>query len=298
MKVAVIGAGLMGHGLALVFARGGHAVSITDASTDILHGVKRRIEEGLKSLDHDVSAIDRVQTAATIEAAVTGAEFVVEAAPEKLPLKQQLFAQIESAAPADAILASNTSVIPITKIMDKVKHKHRTIGTHWWNPPHVVPLVEVVQTRETSPDTVEKTMALMRQLGKVPVHVKRDVPGFVGNRLQQALWREAISLVEHGVCDAETVDLVVKNSFGLRLAVLGPLENADLVGTDLTLDIHKQVLSDLEASPKPSPLLEDLVNSGRLGFKSNHGFYPWTEDTKAALRTRLLIHLKNAVSRR
>jgi 3-hydroxybutyryl-CoA dehydrogenase len=291
VKVAIIGAGLMGHGLALVFAEGGHEVLITDTFPEILKTAKTRIAETLKTLGRDETAIVQVATVPTLEAAVVSADFIVEAAPEKLDLKQDLFAQIERAAKPNAILASNTSVIPITQIMAKVKTKHRAIGTHWWNPPYLVPLVEVIQTADTSLDTVNATMALMHQLGKVPVHVKKDVPGFVGNRLQHALWREAISLVENGVCDAETVDLVVKNSFGRRLSVLGPLENADLVGTDLTLDIHTQVLYDLENSPRASPYLERLVRDGNLGFKSNHGFKPWTEEKKTALRALVLQHL-------
>jgi 3-hydroxybutyryl-CoA dehydrogenase len=292
VKVAIIGAGLMGHGLALVLAEGGHNVLITDAFPETLRTVKIRVAETLKFLDRDVTAVERIHTSASLEAAVSDAEFVVEAAPEKLELKQQLFEQIESASPQSAILASNTSVMPITQIMARVKHKHRAVGTHWWNPPYLVPLVEVIQTADTSIETVNQTMTLMRQLGKVPVHVKKDVPGFVGNRLQQALWREAISLVENGVCDAETVDLVVKNSFGRRLSVLGPLENADLVGTDLTLDIHRQVLFDLEDSKAPSPYLETLVREGNLGFKSNQGFKPWTDEKKNALRVAVLQHLK------
>jgi 3-hydroxybutyryl-CoA dehydrogenase len=292
VKVAVIGAGLMGHGLALVFAEGGHNVRITDTFTETLRTVKSRVTETLKSLDRNTSVIEHIETVATLQDAVADADFIIEAAPEKLELKQRLFDQIESAARSDAILATNTSVIPITQIMASVKTKHRAIGTHWWNPPYIVPLVEVIQTADTSVDVIEATMALMRQLGKVPVHVKKDVPGFVGNRMQHALWREAISLVENGVCDAETVDLVVKNSFGRRLAVLGPLENADLVGTDLTLDIHNAVLSHLEDSHIPSSYLKGLVRDGNLGFKSNQGFKSWTNEKKDALRELVLQHLK------
>ena len=291
VKVAVIGAGLMGHGLALAFAEGGHEVLITDAIPETLLTVKTRITETLQTLGRDAKIVAHVATTPTLEAAVANAAFIVEAAPEKLELKQDLFSRIEAAAKPDAILASNTSVIPISQIMARVKTKHRTIGTHWWNPPYLVPLVEVIQTADTSQQIVDATMALMRQLGKIPVHVKKDVPGFVGNRLQHALWREAISLVENGVCDAETVDLVVKNSFGRRLSVLGPLENADLVGTDLTLDIHNQVLCDLENSPRPSPYLEGLVRDGNLGFKSNQGFRSWTDEKKSALRALVLQHL-------
>lgn len=291
MKIAIIGAGLMGHGLALVFAEGGHDVLLTDTYDETLRTVKARIVDTLKTLGRDDAVVSSITTVPTLEAAVANADFIVEAAPEKLELKQGLFARIEAAATPVAILATNTSVIPITQIMARVKSKHRAIGTHWWNPPFLVPLVEVIQTAETSAEVVASTMALMRQLGKVPVHVKKDVPGFVGNRMQAALWREAISLVENGVCDAETVDLVVKNSFGRRLSVLGPLENADLIGTDLTLDIHKQVLHNLENSQHPSPYLEGLVRDGNLGFKSNQGFKPWTDEKKTALRALVLQHL-------
>jgi 3-hydroxybutyryl-CoA dehydrogenase len=291
-RVAVIGAGLMGHGLALVFAEAGHSVNITDAAGDALKTVHERIATTLTSLERPVNAVQNVTAVGDLRDAVAEADFIVEAAPEKLELKQNLFSDVEKWVAPEAILASNTSVIPITKVMAKVRNKSRALGTHWWNPPYLVPLVEVIQTADTSSAVVAHTMALMRQLGKLPVHVKKDVPGFVGNRLQHALWREAISLVENGVCDAETVDLVVKNSFGRRLAVLGPLENADLVGTDLTLAIHSQVLSDLEDSKRPSPYLERLVQQGNLGFKSNQGFKPWTDGKKHALRELVLQHLK------
>ncbi len=192
---------------------------------------------------------------------------MVEAVLEDLPLKQKLFAEIEKHVRPDTILASNTSVIPITKIMKGLKRRERALGTHWWNPPFLVPLVEVIETQWTAPQAVDFTMKLHAAAGKKPAHVKKDVPGFIGNRLQHALWREAIALVEQGICDAETVDNVIKAAFGRRLAVLGPLENADMVGTDLTLAIHKTVLPDIDSRPGPSPYLKKLVKDGKLGFK-------------------------------
>ena len=290
-KIAIIGAGLMGHGLALVFARGGHEVVVTDALAEARASVKSRVAATLLAMGDDAAAVDRITVADTLPHAVRDADIVIEAAPEKLALKQDLFAQLEAAARPDALLASNTSVIPIGQIAARVASKHRVLGTHWWNPPYLVPLVEVIETIGTAPETVQRMMALLVGLGKTPVHVRRDVPGFVGNRLQHALWREAIALVEEGVCDAETVDLVVKSSFGRRLAVLGPLENADLVGTDLTLDIHRQVLPFLNHRPGPSPYLEALNAEGKLGFKTNSGFRHWTEDEKKALRAKVLDHL-------
>jgi 3-hydroxybutyryl-CoA dehydrogenase len=290
-RVAIIGAGLMGHGLALVFASAGHAVSITDPVAQSRDTVKERVAATLKSLDRDESAVAHITVAHALAEAVADADVVIEAAPEKLALKQEIFAELEAAARPDAVLASNTSVIPIGQIAARVSSRHRVLGTHWWNPPYLVPLVEVIQTDGTSPQTVAAMMDLLNRLGKTPVHVKKDVPGFVGNRLQHALWREAIALVADGVCDAQTVDLVVKNSFGRRLAVLGPLENADLVGTDLTLDIHENVLPHLDRTPGPSPYLKALVAEGKLGFKSNVGFREWDEAEKTAVRARVLEHL-------
>jgi 3-hydroxybutyryl-CoA dehydrogenase len=175
-----------------------------------------------------------------------------------------------------------------------LRNRARALGTHWWNPPFLVPLVEVIGTEWTAPTAIDQTMKLHSAVGKTPVHVKKDVPGFVGNRLQHALWREAISLVEHGICDAETVDTVIKAAFGRRLAVLGPLENADLVGTDLTLAIHKTVLPAIDSTPGASPYLEKLVAGGKLGFKSGEGFRKWTPEQQAALRAKVMQHLKKA----
>jgi 3-hydroxybutyryl-CoA dehydrogenase len=219
---------------------------------------------------------------------------VVEAVSEDLPLKQGLFGEIEKHVRPDTILASNTSVIPITKIMEGLRDRSRALGTHWWNPPFLVPLVEVIGTQWTSQNAIDWTMKLHADAGKKPAHVKKDVPGFIGNRLQHALWREAIALVEHGICDAETVDAVIKAAFGRRLAVLGPLENADLVGTDLTLAIHKTVLPSIDSRPGPSPYLENLVAKGKLGFKSGEGFRKWTPEQQAALRSKVLQHLKKS----
>jgi len=265
----------MGHGIALVMARAGHRVDIHDPDLESRKTLVERVTASLKAMNTTGDQISRalglVWPVDTLAEAVADADFVIEAAPEKLPLKQQIFAQIEAHAPKTAILASNTSVIPITKIMANLNDKHRALGTHWWNPPHMIPLVEVIKTEWTD---------------------EKDVPGFIGNRLQHALWREAISLVENGICDAEAVDTVIKSSFGRRLAVLGPLENADLVGTDLTLDIHNNVLFDLESRQGPSPYLEHLTQDGRLGMKSGRGFRDWTEQEADAVRAKVARHLQ------
>jgi 3-hydroxybutyryl-CoA dehydrogenase len=293
-RIAVIGAGLMGHGIAQVFALAGHEVTITDAHKPMLDSALNRISANLRDLGDDEKAASRVKPIADLADCVREADYVVEAILEDMPLKQKTFAEIEQHVRPDTILASNTSVMPITEIMQGLKHRERALGTHWWNPPFLVPLVEVIGTRWTSQAAIDFTMKLHDDAGKQPAHVKKDVPGFIGNRLQHALWREAVSLVERGICDAETVDKVIKAAFGRRLAVLGPLENADLVGTDLTLAIHKTVLPDIDHRPGPSPYLERLVAEGKLGFKSGEGFRKWSADEQAALRSKVLQHLKKA----
>jgi 3-hydroxybutyryl-CoA dehydrogenase len=290
--MAVIGAGLMGAGIALVFAAAGHRVALFDPIAEARATALPRIRDNLKAVGLDPAAAAWVTLHAQLATAVADADFVIEAAPEDLALKQALFAEIEDAAKPAAVLASNTSVIPITAIMQRLRNKARALGTHWWNPPYLVPLVEVIRTADTSDAAVGLTLKLLASVGKTAVEVKKDVPGFIGNRLQHALWREAVALVADGVCDAKTVDDVVKASFGTRLAVLGPLENADLVGTDLTRSIHNYVLPALDRSTAASPYLDRLVEHGRLGFKSGEGFRKWTPEQQAALRERVTNHLR------
>ena len=294
--IAVIGAGLMGHGIALTFARAGHHVVVTDPVSEMLASCPDRIAESLTllgAMEDEISAtLGRLSLTNTMADAVKTADFVFEAAPEKLELKKQIFAEIEAHAPEDAILASNTSVIQISKIMEDLRGRHRALGTHWWNPPHMIPLVEVVKTKWADPELAQRMFDLLAQSGKTPAMVEKDVPGFIGNRLQHALWREAISLVENGICDAETVDNVVKASFGRRLAVLGPLENADLVGLELTQDIHKQVLFDLETSGEPSPYLQQMRDAGRSGMAAGTGLRDWEAGDLEKTKARVADHLR------
>lgn len=291
--IAVIGAGLMGHGIAQVFALAGHPVRVYDAHKPALDTLRSRIRANLGQLGLPVASEERVDGFADLAEALNGAAIVFEAAPEKLDLKRAIFADLVRLASPDATLASNTSVIPIGEIARGLETRERILGTHWWNPPFLVPLVEVVGTLDTAPAAIASMIALLTSVGKTPVHVARDVPGFVGNRLQHALWREAIAIVAEGIADAETVDTVVKTSFGRRLAVLGPLENADLVGTQLTLDIHNVVLRHLDRSPNPSPYLSKLVQDGRLGMMSGQGFRQWSPDEAQALRQRVFSYLKD-----
>lgn len=291
-KIAVVGAGLMGHGIAQVFAVHGHDVRITDIAPSVLETVPARIRRNLDELGQDPSAIDRVTLCTDLPGTVAGADLVIEAVREDLEVKRALFAAIEPLVSAETVLATNTSVIPVTPIMEGLAHRARSLATHWWNPPFLVPLVEIIGTPWTDPALIERMLTLHRALGQTPVHVKKDVSGSIGNRLQMALWREALHLVETGVCDAETVDAVVKASFGRRLAVLGPIENADLIGLDLTRSIHKTLFPTLDARPHASPLLDAKLAEGKSGMAVGEGLRRWTKDEAEAARKRLAAHLK------
>src|SRR5262245_30284768 len=205
LKIGVVGAGLMGHGIAYLLAAAGHAVGIYEPSAEWRASLPARLRAAHDLLGDDDSLMSRIAVHAQMAPAMQDARFVFEAAPEKVPLKQQIFAELERLTAPDTILASNSSAIPTTAIGANLRHRERVVGTHFWNPPHLVPLVEVIQNEKTSAETVQKTMELLRDAGRRPVHVKKDIPGFVGNRLQHALKREAIALVVSGVCDADTI---------------------------------------------------------------------------------------------
>ncbi|MBI5441942.1 MAG: 3-hydroxyacyl-CoA dehydrogenase family protein [Deltaproteobacteria bacterium] len=289
----------MGHGIAQLFAYAGCRVTLTDVSPEALAAAPERIRaslqrmaaQGLADARKIEPALARVRTAAELAEGTRGAEFVIEAASENLALKQELFRRLDQLCPPETVLATNTSVISITEIAALASRQERIVGTHFWNPPTLVPLVEVVPGDRTSPEVVERAFELLASAGKHPVRVTRDVPGFVGNRLQHALWREAISIVERGIADADVVDEVVKYGFGMRLSALGPLENAELVGLDLTLAIHDYLLKHLESSPAPSPLLVERVAEGKLGFKSGAGLREWTPEAVERVRSGLEDHL-------
>jgi len=298
-KITILGAGMMGPGLAQIFAVKGYDVTIWARRPEVLPEAIEKIRASLALMaDNGIGrkediepAIKQIKTTSDFEEAVVEAHFVEEAIGEDLSLKQDFFQRMDTLCSEDAILATNTSVISITEIAAKSKRRERIVGTHFWNPPHLIPLVEVIKAAETSADVMDKTMALMAAVGKHPVMVKKDVPGFLANRLQHALWREAISIVENGIAGPAEVDEAVKNSFGLRLPVLGPMENADMAGLDLTLAIHNYVLKHIESSPGPSPILKEKVAEGALGLKTGRGFQEWPQERADELRQGLVNHL-------
>jgi len=286
-KIGVIGGGLMGHGIAYLLAAAGHNIGVFEPEANVRASMPARLHAIADLLGDDSALLQRIEAHGQLAAAVKDAAFVFEAAPEKLPLKQRIFAELEGAVAADTILASNSSAIPSTEIGRALTHRERVIGTHFWNPPHLVPLVEVIQNEKTSDAVVHATMELLRDAGKTPVHVRRDVPGFVGNRLQHAMKREAFALVAAGVCDAETVDTVVKEGFGARTAVLGPMEQSDLVGLDLALDIADVLYQHLDSTASAPAILREKVKAGKLGMKTGEGLRKWGPGEADAVRQRL-----------
>ena len=304
-NIAIIGAGLMGHGIAQIFANKGYSVTLMDLSDDLLDQAVSNIRSNLAVMaqknigtqQNIKPVISRIKTTTDMTEAASGANFVVEAVSENLDLKQKVFQELDGLCQQNTILATNTSVISITEIASEAGFRDRIVGTHFWNPPYLIPLVEVVRGEDTSDETMDRTFSLLQAVGKHPVRVNKDVPGFVANRLQHALWREAISIVEKGIADAETVDECIRFGFGLRLPVLGPMENTDMVGTDLVLAIHSYILKHLESSPEPSPLLKKMVEDGNLGFKSGRGFQEWPPEKAEKSKKRLQEYLLDIMKR-
>jgi 3-hydroxybutyryl-CoA dehydrogenase len=298
-NIAVIGAGMIAPGVAQVFATKNYNVRIFARRQEALRAAIERIrstlstmaERGIGLQSEIETAISRIKTTTELREAAADAHLVIECVSENLGLKQQFFHNLDRLCPPETILATNTSVISITEIAAKARLKERILGTHFWNPPYLIPLVEVTKARNTSDEAMEATYQLMKNAGKHPVKCMKDVPGFIANRLQHALWREAISIVENGIADAATVDEAIRNSFAVRLPILGPIENADMVGLDLTLSIHDYILKHLESSPNPSPLLKEKVKRGELGFKTAQGFYTWSPEEINKSKERLLDYL-------
>jgi 3-hydroxyacyl-CoA dehydrogenase len=284
--ISVLGAGIMGHGIAQSFLMGGYAVVLYDIQESILQRARANIEKNL-GLFHQASLIERreielfltrLTTTTDIKLAVEGSEFIVEAATEDLELKQGLFEQVESFCKKEAILASNTSSLTLAEMGLRVKNKKRLVTTHWFNPPHIVPMVEVVKGEETSDDTVETAYRLLAKIKKVPVKINLELPGFLINRIQIALYREVFDLYEKGIASAEDIDRAVKGSFGFRLACIGPLRTADLAGLDLWLKSTRRLLPEIENSIAPPKVLQQLVAQGHYGIKSGKGFYEYGVD--------------------
>lgn len=295
-KFLVCGGGMMGSAIAQILAGlDGAEVTVydvypVDIEAKVRNNMKLLVEKGIVTEAEVDAVVGKISFTQDIESeGVKSAQLVVECVLEDMEMKQNLFAQLEGIVAEDCIFCTNTSVMSPTEISAKCTHKERLVGTHFWNPAFLIPLVEVVKTDATSDEVADTVMHVLTAAGKKPVLCKKDVPGFIANRMQHALWREAISIVERGIADAKTVDDACKYSFGLRLPYLPPLVNSDMVGTQLTYNIHSYVLQDLEDRHDASPLLKEMIDKGELGFRAETvdgkktGFMEYTEDEIASI---------------
>ncbi|MFH1006048.1 MAG: 3-hydroxyacyl-CoA dehydrogenase family protein [Candidatus Latescibacterota bacterium] len=306
-KTAVIGAGTMGAGIAGLLARAGCQVCLVDLSEEALERAMARLSIAQESLiaadllsaEEAEAALGRITPLIDLEAACDGIELLIEAMSEDLALKQQMFERFDALCPEGAVLASNTSGLSITEIGHATNRPELVAGMHFWNPPHLIPLVEVTKGRETSDATAQLLMAICRRIGKRPILVQHDVPGFVGNRLQFAVLREALHLLSEGIASAEDIDTAMTAGPGLRYGLLGPLRTADLGGLDVFLAISSYLFADLSSEEKPPALLAELVKQGKLGAKTGGGFYPYGEEELGeiiAQRDRVLLAFTKALN--
>ena len=287
-----LGTGSMGYGTALVFARKGYNVRMfgrSDASiergfTSIRAALATLREYGIVSEDETAATLSRITGVTTLADAAKGADFVIESVAEDLAVKRDVYAMMDELCEPHVIFATDTSGLSPTAIAQFIRRKDRFVVTHFWNPPHLIPLVEVVPGRGTSDETMATTMRLMERIGKKPIPLRREAPGFIGNRLQFALLREAMYIVEEGIASKEAVDATVRYSMGRRLGVTGPLESADLGGLDVFNNISKYLMPDLCATHDVSKLMTTTVEKGDLGAKTGTGFYKWTPETLAEIR--------------
>ncbi|HYB04708.1 MAG TPA: 3-hydroxyacyl-CoA dehydrogenase family protein, partial [Nitrososphaerales archaeon] len=244
------------------------------------------VEAGIISSKQLETTRSRISTSTDLNNSVHSAQLIIEAVPEKLELKKEIFSRIEANAPKDAILATNTSSLSVTEIAKTSKNPGRIVGTHFLNPPHLVRIVEIVLGRETSPEVIEKVVTLLSECGKKPVKVK-DVPGFVHNRLICALMREAMSMVANDIASIESIDLIVKEAFGPRFPLIGIFGLEDNVGLDVLRDVSNQVFPTLDNSREVNSWLTDKIAKGNLGIKSGRGFYEWDDEKALKIRQQL-----------
>lgn len=300
--VAVVGAGTMGAGIAGVFARAGCDVRLVDLSGDLVRRGLEMIALAQESLVHEglltaaaaEAALGRIRSLTELEPACDGVQLLVECVPEDLALKQEMFARCDRLCPPDAILTSNTSGLSISALAAATARPALVAGLHFWNPPHVVPLVEVTKGQGTAEETATLLVELCRRIGKQPILVRHDVPGFVGNRLQHAVIREALYILDQGIASAEDIDTAMTAGPGLRYSVIGPLRTMDLGGVDVFLAISSYLYAALSNDPGPAAVLQRLVQQGRLGAKSGAGIYDYDEQERRriiAQRDRLLLRI-------
>lgn len=283
-RTAIIGAGIMGRGMALVYALGGCHVSLFESDTNVRRQAMELIrtdlalmvEEGLYDASR-LAVLDNIFLADSLEQAVEGAASITEAIPEKLELKWQLFARLEELAVAETLISSNTSTLPLSQLNRHMNHPERLIITHFFNPAHLVPLVEVVSPASFPRQRLESVLAFLRGCGKTPVVLKKEVPGFIANRLQAAVVREALHLAGSGVADLADIDAAMTCGPGFRWSVIGPLETADFGGLDTWQSVMDNLAPVLDDATEAPELIRELNRAGQLGVKTGQGFYRYPD---------------------
>lgn len=283
-KVAILGTGNMGPGIALQFARAGFLVKIWGPDESYVEEGRANFKINVDDLlaedfiDHDESLEVHKRTLITsdLNVAVADAQLIVEAIPEVLEIKQDMFVRLEGLCFRETIIASNTSTLLPTPLSEKMKHKERLLVAHFWNPAHLAPLVEVCGSPDTLPEVIEATMGVLRKIGNEPVLMRKEILGFIGNRIMHAMNREALAMISEGVCNAEDIDMVVNSSFGPRFANLGPMEYLDFSGLDLIRNIQGYLYKDLDSTHGVLPVIDELVKKGELGLKTGRGLFDWS----------------------
>jgi 3-hydroxybutyryl-CoA dehydrogenase len=293
-RVAVLGLGTMGPGIAQTFALAGYEVACFDESASARHSLIERVRENLAAFvaaglveSHEVDPIlARLLPVGTEVEAVADAQFVTEAIPENLAAKQALLERLERMTASDTILASNSSSFPISQSGSLLKHPERAVVTHWFNPPQLTPVVEVVPGLRTGEDVVVATMRLLRGIGKLPIHLRKELPGFLVNRVQVAIQREVWDLVDQGVATPEEIDEAIRGTIGFRFAAVVPLEIHDFAGLDIQLTTYRNLVAEIRSDTLPPEAIEQLVAGGRLGIKTGQGFYSYPPERLGARRRR------------
>jgi 3-hydroxybutyryl-CoA dehydrogenase len=284
----------MGAGIAGLFARSGCEVCLVDQDEQRLEQGLTRLRQGQQVLVEGKvvpapqadAALKRVKLLTNLKIACQQTDLLIEAVTEDMSVKQEMFKQFDTLCPASTILASNTSGLSITQIASATKRPERVAGVHFWNPPHIIALVEVIKGKQTSDFTAQSLMDICRRIGKAPILVKHDVPGFVGNRLQFAVFREALHLLSEGIATAEDIDTAMIKGPGLRYGLFGPLRIADLGGLDVFYAISQYLFSELSSHTSVGNLMADLVEKGKLGAKTGQGFYNYSEEDVSKINTK------------
>lgn len=292
-RVAVIGLGTMGHGIAQTFAMAGCEVTGFDeisAAGDSLHDRVRQnlrdfVEAELFEADQIDAVLKRLRVCRTEAEAVRSAEFVTEAVREDLAAKQELFERIERDVSDDAILASNSSTFPISQSGARLRRPERAVVTHWFNPPHIVPTVEVVGSPQTNEGTIQATLELLRRSGKLAIRINQELPGFLVNRVQIAVMREVWDLLDRGVASVEDIDAAIQGSMGFRLAALGPLRIHDFGGLDIQTAVFRNLAPQIASGTEVPPKVQAIVDAGHHGFKTGSGFYEYPPEVADQVRS-------------